>query len=194
MKDAFAFCLFSLLLRNSIRVCEKVRTMLVDSNVLEKYFSKLYRPLCLYALNITGSNEESEDIVQQIFVELLEKAITGSLDVREMKYYLYTVVRNRAVKHVKKSHEKVSVEYAMYLTDENGLSISVEEEALVWDWIDALPVERRNIFLMAKQQGMKYKDIALQLNISVKTVEGQMGKALKTLRDKAIKIYLFFFG
>ena len=47
---------------------------------------------------------------------------------------------------------------------------------------------------MAKQQGMKYKDIALQLNISVKTVEGQMGKALKTLRDKAIKIYLFFFG
>ena len=60
--------------------------------------------------------------------------------------------------------------------------------------IDALPTERRNIFLMAKQQGMKYKEIAEQLDISVKTVEGQMGKALKTLRDKAIKIYLFFFG
>ena len=70
----------------------------------------------------------------------------------------------------------------------------VEEEALVWNWIDALPTERRNIFLMAKQQGMKYKEIAEQLDISVKTVEGQMGKALKTLRDKAIKIYLFFFG
>ena len=80
------------------------------------------------------------------------------------------------------------------LTDENTLSISVEEEALVWDWIDALPTERRNIFLMAKQQGMKYKEIAVQLDISVKTVEGQMGKALKALRDKAIKIYLFFFG
>lgn len=168
--------------------------MFVNSHTLEKYFQWMYRPLCLYALNITESYEDSEDIVQQIFVELLEKAVVGSLEVGNMKGYLYTVVRNRAVKYVKKDQEKVSVESAMYLTDENILSISVEEEALVWDWIDALPTERRNIFLMAKQQGMKYREIAIQLNISIKTVEGQMGKALKTLRDKAIKIYLFFFG
>lgn len=168
--------------------------MFVNSHTLEKYFQRMYRPLCLYALNITESYEDSEDIVQQIFVELLEKAVVGSLEVGNMKGYLYTVVRNRAVKYVKKDQEKVSVESAMYLTDENILSISVEEEALVWNWIDALPTERRNIFLMAKQQGMKYKEIAEQLDISVKTVEGQMGKALKTLRDKAIKIYLFFFG
>ena len=168
--------------------------MFVNSHTLEKYFQWMYRPLCLYALNITESYEDSEDIVQQIFVELLEKAVVGSLEVGNMKGYLYTVVRNRAVKYVKKDQEKVSVESAMYLTDETILSISVEEEALVWNWIDALPTERRNIFLMAKQQGMKYKEIAEQLDISVKTVEGQMGKALKTLRDKAIKIYLFFFG
>ncbi len=168
--------------------------MFVNSHTLEKYFRWMYRPLCLYALNITESYEDSEDIVQQIFVELLEKAVAGSLEVEDMKGYLYTVVRNRAVKYAKKNQEKVSVESAMYLTDENALSISVEEEALVWDWIDALPTERRNIFLMAKQQGMKYKEIAIQLDISVKTVEGQMGKALKALRDKAIKIYLFFFG
>ena len=168
--------------------------MFVNSHTLEKYFQWMYRPLCLYALNITESYEDSEDIVQQIFVELLEKAVVGSLEVGNMKGYLYTVVRNRAVKYVKKDQEKVSVESAMYLTDENILSISVEEEALVWNWIDALPTERRNIFLMAKQQGMKYKEIAEQLDISVKTVEGQKGKALKTLRDKAIKIYLFFFG
>lgn len=168
--------------------------MFVNSHTLEKYFQWMYRPLCLYALNITESYEDSEDIVQQIFVELLEKAVVGSLEVGNMKGYLYTVVRNRAVKYVKKDQEKVSVESAMYLTDENILSISVEEEALVWNWIDALPTERRNIFLMAKQQGMKYKEIAIQLDISVKTVEGQMGKALKALRDKAIKIYLFFFG
>ena len=168
--------------------------MFVNSHTLEKYFQWMYRPLCLYALNITESYEDSEDIVQQIFVELLEKAVVGSLEVGNMKGYLYTVVRNRAVKYVKKDQEKVSVESAMYLTDENILSISVEEEALVWNWIDALPTELRNIFLMAKQQGMKYKEIAEQLDISVKTVEGQMGKALKTLRDKAIKIYLFFFG
>ena len=47
---------------------------------------------------------------------------------------------------------------------------------------------------MAKQDGLKYTEIAERLHISVKTVENQMGKALKTLREKAVKIYLFFFG
>ena len=146
----------------------------------------MYRPLCLYALNITESYEDSEDIVQQIFVELLEKAVVGSLEVGNMKGYLYTVVRNRAVKYVKKDQEKVSVESAMYLTDENILSISVEEEALVWNWIDALPTERRNIFLMAKQQGMKYKEIAEQFGIPQKKVDKQLQQAVTKLR-RALK-------
>ena len=55
--------------------------MFVNSHTLEKYFQWMYRPLCLYALNITESYEDSEDIVQQIFVELLEKAVVGSLEV-----------------------------------------------------------------------------------------------------------------
>ena len=158
--------------------------MFVNSHTLEKYFQWMYRPLCLYALNITESYEDSEDIVQQIFVELLEKAVVGSLG--NMKGYLYTVVRNRAVKYVKKDQEKVSVESAMYLTDENILSISVEEEALVWNWIDALPTERRNIFLMAKQQGMKYKEIAEQFGIPQKKVDKQLQQAVTKLR-RALK-------
>ena len=160
--------------------------MFVNSHTLEKYFQWMYRPLCLYALNITESYEDSEDIVQQIFVELLEKAVVGSLEVGNMKGYLYTVVRNRAVKYVKKDQEKVSVESAMYLTDENILSISVEEEALVWNWIDALPTERRNIFLMAKQQGMKYKEIAEQFGIPQKKVDKQLQQAVTKLR-RALK-------
>ena len=160
--------------------------MFVNSHTLEKYFQWMYRPLCLYALNITESYEDSEDIVQQIFVELLEKAVVGSLEVGNMKGYLYTVVRNRAVKYVKKDQEKVSVESAMYLTDENILSISVEEEALVWNWIDALPTERRNIILMAKQQGMKYKEIAEQFGIPQKKVDKQLQQAVIKLR-RALK-------
>lgn len=80
--------------------------MLVDSHALERYFKRMYRPLCLYALNITESYEDSEDIVQQIFVELLEKAIADSLEVEDMKGYLYTAIRNRAVKYVKKSQKR----------------------------------------------------------------------------------------
>lgn len=80
--------------------------MFVNSHTLEKYFRWMYRPLCLYSLNITESYEDSEDIVQQIFVELLEKAVAGSLEVGDMKGYLYTVVRNRAVKYAKRIRKK----------------------------------------------------------------------------------------
>ena len=87
----------------------KTILMSISSTILEKYFNKLYRPLCLYALNITESYEESEDIVQQIFVELLEKAVAGSLEVGDMKGYLYTVVRNRAVKYAKKKRRGINM-------------------------------------------------------------------------------------
>ena len=83
--------------------------MFVNSHTLEKYFRWMYRPLCLYALNITESYEDSEDIVQQIFVELLEKAVAGSLEVGDMKGYLYTVVRNRAVKYAKKKRRGINM-------------------------------------------------------------------------------------
>ena len=102
--------------------------MFVNSHTLEKYFQWMYRPLCLYALNITESYEDSEDIVQQIFVELLEKAVVGSLEVGNMKGYLYTVVRNRAVKYVKKDQEKVSVEreYLIHIGRGGGFSLELD--------------------------------------------------------------------
>ena len=57
-----------------------------------------------------------------------------------------------------------------------------------------LPPERKKIFLLAKRDGLKYQEIADELRLSVKTVENQMGKALKALREMATRIYLFFFG
>ena len=57
-----------------------------------------------------------------------------------------------------------------------------------------LPSERRRIFLLSKRDGLKYQEIAEELHISVKTVEVQISKALKALRETAIRIYTFFFG
>lgn len=109
--------------------------MFVNSHTLEKYFQWMYRPLCLYALNITESYEDSEDIVQQIFVELLEKAVVGSLEVGNMKGYLYTVVRNRAVKYVKKRpresfrgkcHVPNRREYLIHIGRGGGFSLELD--------------------------------------------------------------------
>ena len=69
-----------------------------------------------------------------------------------------------------------------------------ERDARLWAAIDGLPAERKKIFLLSKRDGLKYQEIAEELHISIKTVENQMGKALKTLRETAIRIYCFFFS
>ena len=168
-----------------------------NSDILESKFKELYRPLCLYALNYTGKYEDAEDIVQQLFAELWERETAGKLEIANVKSYLYTAVKNRGLKFIQRARAVQPIEDAGEVAaDENSDEevLRAEREARLWDWIDELPTERRNIFLMAKQRGMKYKEIAGELGISVKTVENQMGKALQSLRAKVIKIYLFFFG
>lgn len=168
-----------------------------NSEILESKFKELYRPLCLYALNYTGMYEDAEDVVQQLFTELWEKDSRGELEIANLKSYLYTAVKNRGLKFIRRTRAIQPIEEAEeVVADEDGEEeiLRVEQEARLWDWIDELPTERRNVFLMAKQRGMKYKEIAEELGISVKTVENQMGKALQSLRAKVIKIYLFFFG
>ena len=71
---------------------------------------------------------------------------------------------------------------------------NAERDARLWNAIDGLPPERKKIFLLSKRDGLKYQEIAEELNISIKTVENQMGKALKALRETAVRIYNFLLG
>ena len=79
------------------------------------------------------------------------------------------------------------------LTEEERI-IRSERDARLWTAIDHLPTERKKILLLSKRDGLTYQEIATELGISIKTVEHQISKALKTLRETAIKIYTFFFG
>lgn len=67
-------------------------------------------------------------------------------------------------------------------------------EARLWMAIDSLPEKCREIFLLSKRDSLKYKEIGEKLKISTKTVENQIAKAMKILKDRAIKTYNFFFG
>ena len=68
-----------------------------------------------------------------------------------------------------------------------------ERDARLWAAIDGLPAERKKIFLLSKRDGLKYQEIAEELQISIKTVENRMGKALKTLRGNCHTDLLFLF-
>jgi len=106
-----------------------------------------------------------------------------------MQSYLFRAVRNGCMNVMK--HMDVREEYRAFReremqdsqrSHEDELIIS-ELEQKIRTAIDGLPLERRKVFIMSRYEGLTYIQIAGKLNISVKTVENQMGKALKTLRE-----------
>ena len=162
----------------------------------EHFYSCLYRTLGMYVLRYTENIDDAEDIVQEAFANVWDKVSSGEV-ISDFKSYMYRVVRNRALSFLQSSPYELSEEMI-----QNDNSDEVEEEqiyiaerdARLWTAIDKLPAQRRKIFLLAKRDGLTYAEIAEELNLSVKNIEHQISKALKCLRDKAVKIYTFFFG
>ena len=148
----------------------------------------------MYALRYTENLDDAEDIVQQAFSDVWEKLVGGT-SIQNLKAYMYQTVRNRSLTLVtnRQTHcETTELTDLEDLTEEERI-IRSERDARLWTAIDHLPTERKKIFLLSKRDGLTYQEIATELGISIKTVEHQISKALKTLRETAIKIYTFFF-
>lgn len=160
----------------------------------EYQFRCLYRPLGMYALRYTENLDDAEDIVQQAFADVWEKLSSGAV-IQNLKAYLYQAVRNRSLSLIAARPEKQESEIPDRedLTEEERIS-QAERDARLWTAIDCLPTERKKVFLLAKRDGLTYQEIAEELHISVITVEHQISKALKTLRETAVTIYHFFFS
>lgn len=158
----------------------------------ERDFKNLYKPLCLFALRYLSELDDAEDIVQQAFADVWEKSRQGE-KIENRKAYLFRAVRNRSLTFASQSPHLRIEDDSFDPEDhtEEERIYQAERDVRLWNAIDRLPRERRKIFLLSKRDGLKYQEIAEHLNISVKTVENQMSKALKSLRETAVKIYLF---
>ena len=167
----------------------------ISNGEVETYFRELYKPLCLFALRFTERVDDAEDIVQQAFADVWDKNINGAL-IENLKSYMYQAVRNRSLSLVTQPVDQQTTDEFPDLEDssEEEQMYNAERDARLWTAIDGLPPERKKIFLLSKRDGLKYQEIAEELNISIKTVENQMGKALKALRETAVRIYNFLFG
>lgn len=163
---------------------------------IDEAFRCYYKPLCLYAMHYLHDMYLVEDLVQDCFVELWER-MNDEKTVSSVKAYLYMMVRNRCLDTLKKDNQidcNVSPsDLAGIIQDEEAEERSLIE-ARLWTAIDSLPKKCREVFLLSKRDGLKYKEIADKLNISTKTVENQVAKAMKLLKEGTIKIYNFFFG
>jgi RNA polymerase sigma-70 factor (family 1) len=160
----------------------------------EMLFKSFYPSLCRYATSFLKDPDDAEEIVQAAFIRFWEKRETISIDT-SVKSYLYRAVRNSCLNELKHGQIKqryIAGEVVMgeKVSDAaDHLAIHVELEEKIKAAIQALPEQCRLIFTMSRFEELKYQEIADQLNLSVKTVENQMGKALKIMRAQ-LKEYL----
>lgn len=161
---------------------------------LESLFNKYYTFLVRFSLQIVKKEDAAEDIVQEVFIKLWDKR--SSLEgVKNIKPYLFQATKNSSLNWVKsKKNNNQSIEVVEF-SHSSGNNI---EEYLAFEETQnkinkallILPQKCREVFLLSRNEGKSYKEIADELTISVKTVENHMGKALKILRTE-LGIILF---
>lgn len=167
-----------------------------DEKAFEKLFKFYYGHLCLFAAKIIEDEITAEEIVQDIFVKFWEKREQITIET-SIKNYLFGSVKNSCLNIIK--HNKTRAQYAQHVLAEaennnfrdNYIEIDLAKK--IEESIEALPEKRREIFRMSREEGLKYREIAEKLKISIKTVETQMGLAIKTLRDKLKNYNTFLF-
>lgn len=162
-----------------------------DDDAFEVLFKTHFKALHSYASVMLYHDSHAEEIVQNIFVKLWEKR--GLLDVQtSVKAYLYKCVHNDCLNYIK--HKKIKARYqdhaAFTMNDQaehtsDKLVLGELQERLQVA-MNELPEQCRTIFQMSRFEELKYREIAYELGLSVKTVENQMGKALRILRVKLV--------
>jgi len=165
-----------------------------DITAFEMLFRTYYQPLCNYAFTFVQDRDEAEEIVQSTFLNIWEKRENLSIHTG-VKPYLYAMVRNaclNVLKHEKIKQQHVTMELAVAERSVESVARTVmasELETKIYQAMDHLPEQCRLIFKLSRFEELKYAEIAEQLDISIKTVENQMGKALRIMREQ-LKDYL----
>jgi len=157
----------------------------LEGQNFERLFRDFFPPLMAFARKILGDEDDAREVVHQVFINLWEKRTEVDLS-SSLKSYLFTSVHNRSL-NVIRDRKKFSSEEVPEVAGEWDVSAQIESmelEEKIRESIASLPEKCREIFELNRFSGLKYSEIASQLGISVKTVENQMTKALKILREQ----------
>ena len=159
-----------------------------DTTAFDAIFRTWYGPLVGTAERMLRDRAVAEELVQDVMLELWRRRETLSSE-GSAQAYLFQATRNRVLNHLR--HLKIEQRSEPELRGGSPASPSADSalaheelNVAVQRAVQALPDRCREVFELSRVHGLKYAEIAKTLGISVKTVEAQMGKALRTLRER----------
>jgi RNA polymerase sigma-70 factor (family 1) len=162
-----------------------------DYHAFEQLFKNMYAPLCRFCTQFVLVKEVAEELVSDVFYTIWKKR--AQLIVTSPKAYLFAAVRNRGYDYRRKVKRSAWCDLRE-ATDTpaneiGGQDILIQQEMndQLEKSVAKLPKQCRLIFELSRDQGLKYREIATSLNLSIKTVETQMGRALKQLRQSLVR-------
>jgi RNA polymerase sigma-70 factor (ECF subfamily) len=171
-----------------------------DKKTYEQLFLDNYKNLVLYAKKFVMETETARDLVQDVFIYLWDKREKLNID-KSLSSYLFRAVHNACINYLKREATKENyIKQFLINLNEGAYKTSASEDAYELvvhkdlseriEWIiETLPEQCRNIFRMSRFRGMKNKEIAEIYSISPRTVETQIYRALKVLKEN-LKPYL----
>jgi RNA polymerase sigma-70 factor (ECF subfamily) len=163
-----------------------------SQKAFERLFKDHFKSLHAYAYTFLKDDEQAEEVVQNVFCRVWEKRDQLKTD-GSIKAYLYRAVHNESLNYLK--HQKVRASFGVYYADEMEQNTGGDEPASkklmaaelqrhIEKAMSELPEQCRIIFQLSRFEQLKYQQIADQMGLSIKTIENQMGKALRVMRQK----------
>lgn len=166
----------------------------LDQSTFEQLFKSRFVHLCNFADQYVNDADTAKDITQKVFIHLWENREKMDTQ-RSIQSYLFTAVKNRCLNYLRDQKKyrsrvlDVEIEDVDVVIEKDDFALE-ELKKKVADALSALPEKARLVFEMSRFQHMRYKDIAEELDISQKTVEAHMSRALKGLKEH-LKDYYF---
>ena len=172
---------------DEIHLLERIRAG--DSDAFDTVFRANYAALVGSAERILGRRDVAEEIVQDVMLELWRRRETLAVE-DSLRGYLFRATRNRSLNHLrhgaieKRAEPELAANRAESGSSAHAALVEEEIEVAVKRAVADLPARCREVFELSRVHGLRYSEIATTLGISVKTVEAQMGKALRLLRER----------
>ena len=172
---------------NEIREIQRRIAVYDDEKAYKELFFLFYKPLTQFAFSFVKSREMSEEIVSDVFINIW-KGRKNFEEIANLKTYLYISTKNISLKYLLKQHRQVAIGIDSLTIELESKEIHPDQMMITADMmnkiteaVNQLPPRCKLVYKFIKEDGLRYKEVAVILNISVKTIDNQLAIALKKI-------------